>query len=69
MNGVLGILRAGCRRLGGWLLRIGDARPLDWRRLRESEAENVRLVHTRQHLWRRVARELGHFAPTAGSSM
>lgn len=63
------LLRQLCRALGRWLLRVGEARRVDWRRLRGLETENPALLRARQHVWRRIARELGHPAPTAGSSM
>jgi hypothetical protein len=61
-------LRRLCRKLGHWLLRVGEPPRVNWRRLRGLETESPAVLRTRQHLWRRVARELGHRAPGLGTS-
>jgi hypothetical protein len=63
------LLRQLCRALGRRLLRAGRARRVDWRRLRGLDAETPALLRARQHVWRRIARELGHSAPAPGSSV
>jgi hypothetical protein len=66
---MISAVRKLCRRLGAWLLHLGEARPFAWRRLREVEPDAPAMLRTRQHLWRRVARELGHRAIPIESSL
>jgi hypothetical protein len=66
---MISAVRKFCRWLGAWLLRVGEARPLAWAKLRGLELEAPATLRVRQHLWRRVARELGHRALPAESSL